>query len=107
MLSTQLTQVAALVGTFLPLLIAVIQRQNWRNSFRVVVGVAACAVAAVVVSYTKGTLNLHDLATSGFIIFTLTKTTYLAVWKPSGIAPTIESATGGGSKDPAYLLPAP
>lgn len=105
MLNTQFTQVAALVGTFLPLLIAVIQRQNWRNSIRVAVGVAACALAAVVTSYTKGQLNLHDLATSAFIIFTLTKTTYLSVWKPSGIAPKIEAATGGG--DPTYVLPAP
>lgn len=105
MLNTQFTQVAALVGTFLPLVIAVVQRQHWRNSIRVAVGVAACALAAVVTSYTKGQLNLHDLATSGFIIFTLTKTTYLSVWKPSGISTKIETATGGG--DPNYALPEP
>lgn len=106
MLSNQLTQISALVGVFLPLIIAVVQKQHWRNSIRVAVGVAACALAAVVTSYTKGQLNLHDLATSAFIIFTLTKTTYLAVWKPSGVTPIIESATGG-STNPDYVLPAP
>lgn len=107
MLNTQLTQVAALVGVVLPLIIAVIQKQHWRNAIRVAVAVFVCFVAAVITSYTKGTLNLHDLATSLFIIFTLTKTTYLGVWKPSGIAPAIESATGGGEANPDYVLPAP
>ena len=107
MINTQLTQLAALVGLVLPLVIAVIQKQHWSPSIRTGVGVLACAIAAVVLSYTKGQLNLHDLATTGFYIFTLTKTTYLAVWKPSGVAGAIESATGGGSANPDYLLPNP
>lgn len=107
MLNNQLTEIAALVGTFLPLLVAVVQRQHWSNRVRTVVGVAACAIAAVIVSYTKGQLNLHDLATTGFIIFTLTKTTYLSVWKPTGVAEKVEKATGGGTTDPDYQLPAP
>jgi hypothetical protein len=107
MLNNQLTEIAALVGTFLPLLIAVIQRQHWSSKVRVAVGIAACAIAAVIVSYTKGQLNLHDLATTGFIIFTLTKTTYLSVWKPTGIAGKVEESTGGGTSNPDYVLPAP
>ena len=108
-LNSQIAQISALVGVFLPLVVAFVQRQHWRNSIRSAVGVGACAVAAVVVSYTKGTLNLHDLAGSAFIIFTLTKTTYLSVWKPSGVTQKIETATGGGSNpnDPNFMLPAP
>ena len=107
MLNNQLTQVAALVGTFLPLLVAFIQRQHWSNAVRTGVGVGACVIAAVVVAYTKGQLNLHDLATSAFYIFTLTKTTYLAVWKPSGVTTAIEAKTGGGIPNPDFQLPAP
>lgn len=107
MINTQLTQVAALVGSVLPLAVAFIQRQHWSNTVRTIVGVAACAGAAVIVSYTKGQLNLHDLATTGFIIFTLTKTTYLAVWKPTGTTGKIEAATGGTSNNPDFTLPAP
>jgi len=109
-ISNQLTQISALVGLFLPLVIAFVQRQHWRNSIRVAVGVGACAVASIIVSYTKGSLNLHDLGTSAFIIFTLTKTTYLAVWKPSGATGKIETATGGGvspTTNPDFVLPAP
>jgi len=95
MLNSQLTQIAALVGTFLPLLIAVIQKEKWAQWLRVGVALFACLIASVIVAYTKGQLNLHDLATSAFLIFTLTKTTYLSVWKPSGIAPAIQNSTGG------------
>jgi hypothetical protein len=107
MVNNQLTEVSALVGSFLPLLVAFVQRQHWSGWVRTAVGVAACAIAAVIVSYTKGQLNLHDLATTGFIIFTLTKTTYLSVWKPSGVAPKIEAATSGTSNNPDFTLPAP
>lgn len=107
MLNSNLAQISALVGTFLPLLIAFIQREHWRNSIRTAVGVLACAVAAVVTAYVDGKLNLNDLATSAFYIFTLTKVTYVAVWKPVGVTPKIEAATGGGSSNPNYQLPPP
>lgn len=105
MLTSQFGQINALVGFLLPLLIAVIQKERWRNSIRVAVGTASCAVAAVITTWADGKLNFHDLAASAVIIFILTKTTYLAVWKPSGLAPAIQNATGGANTP--FELPAP
>lgn len=92
-MSSNLAQISGLVGFLLPLVVAVIQRQTWSNTFRTIVGVAACAVAAVITAWAESKLNLHNFATSALVIFTLTKTSYLAVWKPSGVAPVIEEKT--------------
>lgn len=106
MLSSQNSQISAAVGFFLPLLIAVIQKERWRQQIRVAVGVLACALAAIITTLVEGQFDGTHLATSAFTIFTLTKLTYLSVWKPSGIAAKVETSTGGGATS-AYELPAP
>lgn len=92
-MSSSLAQISGLVGFLLPLLIAVIQREHWSQQVRTIVGVAACAVAAAVTSYFEGKLNLQDWSTSVLVIFTLTKTSYLAVWKPTGVTQKVEKKT--------------
>lgn len=84
---------SSLVGLLLPLLVAVVQQQHWSPRVRTIVGVAACAAAAAVTSYLQGTLDLHHFAESALVIFTLAKTSYLAVWKPTGTTGVIEQAT--------------
>ena len=91
--NTLLIQLSALVGTLLPLLVAVVQRAHWPGWLRTAIGVVAIIVASVITAASQHKLNLNDWAASALTVFLLTKTTYLAVWKPSGVAPWIEAAT--------------
>lgn len=92
-LNSLLIEVSALVGLGLPLLVAVVQRAHWPNWARVAVGAAACVVASVVTAASQHKLNFNDWAASLLTIFLMTKTTYLAVWKPTGVASWIQAVT--------------
>lgn len=89
-MATSLSQWSALVGFLLPLIVAKIQSEKWSNQVRTIVGVAACAIAAVVTAYIDKTLNLHNFVQSAIVIFLMTKTSYLAVWKPTGTTDKLE-----------------
>jgi hypothetical protein len=92
-LNSLLVEVSALVGLGLPLLVAIVQREKWPNWVRTVVGVTAVLIASVVTAAAQHKLNVNDWAASVLTIFLMTKTSYLAVWKPSGVAPYIEAQT--------------
>src|SRR4051812_37277217 len=96
-MSSSLAQWSALVGFLLPLLVAFVQRQHWSNNVRTIVGVAACAIAAILTTWIEGNLNLHNFGQSVIVIFMMTKTSYLAVWKPTGTTQTIEQSSPGNS----------
>lgn len=89
-MSSSLAQWSALVGFLLPLIVAKIQNTHWSNELRTAVGVAACAVAAIVTTWIEGNLNVHNFGQSVIVIFMMTKTSYLAVWKPSGTTKVLE-----------------
>jgi hypothetical protein len=99
-MSSGLAQLSALVGSLLPLLIAIIQRAHWRQGFRTVVGLACIAAASTIIVWSKGQLNAHDWVTSAITVFTLCQVTYHTVWKQTGVTKAIETITtpkGGGS----------
>jgi hypothetical protein len=93
MLQSHWIQVSALVGFLLPLVISVIQQMHWRNAFRVIVALVIIAIASTITAWAEGKLNLKDWSATLITIYLMTKTTYLAVWKPSGISPAIERKT--------------
>ena len=96
-----LGQWSALVGILLPLLVAVVEQQHYPSWLRSLIGDLACGFAAVVTAYLQGNLDFHNWYSSAVVIFALAKTSYLAVWKPSTVAPRIEAATSNP------LTPAP
>lgn len=95
---SNLTQWSALVGFALPWLVAVIKQEKWRSSIKTALGVAACAIAAAVTAYFEGKFNLRDWTTSVITIFLMTKTSYLAVWKPTGVDSAITNVTSNITK---------
>jgi uncharacterized membrane protein len=96
-ISSQFVQLSALIGLLLPLLVSVVEQSHWPNWARSAVGVSSSMIAAVVAAIAEHKFNLHDWAASALTIFLMTKTTYLAVWKPSGLSGLIEKATSVGS----------
>jgi hypothetical protein len=83
-----------LVGTFLPLAIATVNRQRWTSQAKGVMTFALSALAATGTSYFAGELTATDLVTSLLIILVSATVTYTTFWKPSGIAETVEERTG-------------
>lgn len=85
-MNTQLSQISAAVGFFLPLLIQFVQKENWPNWLKSLVGTGACVVAGVVTAAVEHKLSTHNIAASIITVFTLTKISYLSVYKPAGLA---------------------
>lgn len=82
---------------FLPLVIAFIVNQKWSASLKALVALFVCAVFSIVICIHAGVTQGLDIVTAFFLVLTVVKVTYEAVWKPLQIAPAIEKATSPGS----------
>jgi hypothetical protein len=82
-----------IVGFLLPPVLAIVQQTNWPDQLRAVVAFVACAAAGVGVAYFQGDLTGKRFVTAGLIVLTTALATYKSFWKPTGVAPTIETRT--------------
>ena len=96
---TNLQMWALLVGFLMPLLISALQRSTWPNPLRALIAFLACAVAGLVTAWLGGDFNTTDIVSAVLVVLTTALATYKGLWKPTGVSPRIESATGGGSAD--------
>lgn len=94
---SDLAQWSALVGFLLPLLVAVLQRPQFSQTVRTVVGICASIVAALITAWAETDLNWHTWSTAVIFIALTSWTTYKRVWVPVGAAPLIEAKTSPGS----------
>ncbi|KIF04159.1 hypothetical protein PL81_20330 [Streptomyces sp. RSD-27] len=85
------------VGSLLPLLTAVVQRPNWSVRAKKIVAVVTALLAGVVtVAYVGGPEQFqHGLPTLATLtaVLAASQAAYDLVWKPTSIAPVIESVT--------------
>jgi hypothetical protein len=93
-LLTTVDRWSMLVGVFLPLLIAAVNRQIWPGAVKLVVSALLCIVASAVTVYLTGQWNAHDVVGSLVLVATFSYASYHWAWKPSGVAPAVERATG-------------
>jgi amino acid transporter len=107
---TVLEMWSLLLGSLLPLLLAVVQQPKWPQWLRVLVTVVICVVVGLGNVYFNGSL-LHTTSIVEAILLVLVAalSTYHGLWKPSGIAPKLESATspGQGTHDNPTADPPP
>lgn len=89
--------ISALVGSLLPNLIAVLNQVHWPSWLKAIVAFAACCIAAVAVTAAKGTLTAQDWVGSAIVVFTVARASYAGLWKPTGVADKIETATSSNS----------
>ena len=93
-MSSNLEMWSALVGWFLPMLVAVIQQLMWPTWFRSMVTVVACVVTGFVTTWLTVDFDWNrDLVSSILTVLVAAQASYLAFFKPTKIAPTIERAT--------------
>ncbi|MEU5978445.1 hypothetical protein [Streptomyces sp. NPDC047315] len=87
----------AQVGALLPLLTAVVQKPAWSAKYKKGVAVVAALIAGVVAVAADGgwTQFQHGQLTAATLLGVLaaSQTSYDLLWKPSKLAPMIESMT--------------
>lgn len=84
---------SGLVGFFLPLAIAVVIQQSWPSNAKAATAFGCCLLASIGTAYFGGLLDYTDVARCFLVVFTLAVSSYIGLWKPSGVAPTIERVT--------------
>lgn len=95
---TDLQMWSLIVGFFMPLAIALVQQPRWSNAARAAVMFVLCAVAGAVTAYLNGDLeNGRSLVSSVLLVLVTTISMFKGLWKPTGVAPAIESATSPGT----------
>lgn len=90
---TDLLMWSLIVGFFMPPVQAVIQQSTWSTELRAGANLVLCAVAAVGVVYFEGDFTGRRFIQSALIVGVTAIAFYKGTWKPTGIAPAIESAT--------------
>lgn len=79
---------AVLVGFVLPPLLSIIMQWKWSSGTKAVVAFVACLVAGAGTAYFSGQIG-RDVLTDILIVFVTAKTTYEALWKPTGVTGAI------------------
>lgn len=90
---SQIDNWTTIVGVFLPLVIAVVNRQSWGAPLKALAALAICILAAAGDVYWKGQFSVSNWAETTLAIFVIVATSYVAFWKPTGLADAVEKRT--------------
>jgi len=90
---TDFEMYSLLVGFFLPPVLAIVQQSSWSDRLRAVVAFAACLLAGAGVAYFQGDLTGKRFITGALVVMVTGLATYRNFWKPTGVAPAIETKT--------------
>lgn len=82
-----------IVGFLLPPVLAFVIQTGWSQRLQSVVAFAAAAVAGAATAYFQGELTKERFVESGLFVLVTTIATYKGFWKPTGVAPAIETKT--------------
>lgn len=96
MVTTEFVAIILAVGGLLPLLTAVVNQPQWSAKVRTWMSVAVSVLAGLVTYVAEFGLVLESpssvvIAVVGIVL--ASAAAYKALWKPSGVAPSIEAAT--------------
>jgi len=79
------------VGFFLPMIIAIINKATWGQRLKYGISFAVVCLAAAFHLVFMGQFDLLDIPVTILKILTLTIGSYLVFWRPSGISDKIEN----------------
>lgn len=95
---TDFEMYSLLVGFFLPPALAIVMQARFSDKLRAAIAFVACVIAGAGIAYFQGDLTGKRFVSGALIVLTTGLATYRNFWKPTGIAPKIESVTEvGGS----------
>lgn len=85
--------IAALVGAFLPLLTAVVNNPRWTSQQRQIISALISLVVGVVVVVASGNFDPQNWIVTLVAVVGAAQAAYAFLWKPTKVAPAIETAT--------------
>jgi threonine/homoserine efflux transporter RhtA len=83
----------AVGGVAMPFIIALINQTKWNPKVRGLFAFLLCLGSAAGLAALHGTLTFADWRNSAVLVTGSALVMYHALWKPSGLAPAVESAT--------------
>jgi hypothetical protein len=83
----------AVGGVAMPFIIATINQSHWSAKLRGAIAFLACLGCALVLAWIHHTVTWHDWRDTAELVTGAALVMYHALWKPSGLAPAVESAT--------------
>lgn len=90
---TNMQMWAIIVGALTPPFLAFVQQPQWSGLVRSTVMVAGAAVDGIITVALSDTINWHNYAQAALMCGVAVVAAYEGFFKPSGIAPHIESQT--------------
>lgn len=84
---------SGLVGSLLPAVLSFINQPGWSTQLKAGLAFAASLGAAAVTTYLEGGFGGGDYVTAIIATLVAAQATYQGFWKPTGIAPKLESVT--------------
>lgn len=84
---------SGIVGSILPMGIALVNQSHWRAGFKAVVAFILCLAAALVTTWAQDKLTPENYIASALTVFTLARVSYAGLWRPTGAAPAVEANT--------------
>jgi len=88
-----LEQWSLIVAFFVPPAVALINQTGWSSKLKAVVFFAISLLAAAGTAYFQGDLTGKRFLDSALLIVAAAAAYYHGLYKPTGVAPTIEKAT--------------
>lgn len=92
-LDQNLVMWSTIVGFLSPLVVAIIQQPKFHDAAKAVITFLYCLVTAFITVILEGRFTQERFVTSLLFVFVTAITAYKGLWKPTGAAPAIESAT--------------
>ena len=91
--TTSIDNYTLLLGTLMPLAIAIVVQSKWTAALKAGVALAMCFLAAAGQLALSGQLTPGNALQSGITVAALSMVFYGRFWKPTGIAPALSAAT--------------
>lgn len=87
------------VGFLTPIILSVIIQPTWSKRVQSLIAFVWAVIVSLVVLLLQGDLNGRSWYSSALVIFVFSIGTYHGLWKPTAVAPAIESATSFSRRD--------
>lgn len=92
-LGDNLTLFAAVIGWFMPVLMAAINRRTWNSEQKGIAAFIISIVAAVGATYVAGQFDRSDMVRTTLVILAVSQIAYQTYWRPTHLAERVEEAT--------------
>jgi hypothetical protein len=93
-----------LLGVLTPIATSIVQQPRWSSSVRAVIGAIVSVIVGVVTVLASGDISdTSTLLQTVAVTLVAAWSSYRGFWKPTGVAPVLETKTSPGSSTPPVV----